>query len=171
MTKDDARKRLVDIAASQVGVREQGGNNRGPMIREYQAATWLDVGPWPWCAAFVDWCVMQWVKVPEVPALLGVANTETWRPRTAGAWDLANWAQKKGLQILPESAAVLAGDLILFDFSHVGIVEIPALASDNLIHTIEGNTNGKGERDSVSGDGVWRKSRQRSLAKQFIRLL
>jgi hypothetical protein len=47
------------------------------------------------------------------------------------------------------------------------------LASRKLA-TIEGNTNGKGERererDSVTGDGVWVKERVPTLAKSYIRI-
>lgn len=38
---------LVQIALAEVGTREEGGNNCGKDIREYQAATWLEPGPWP----------------------------------------------------------------------------------------------------------------------------
>ena len=34
---------------------------------------------------------------------------------------------------------------------------------------IEGNTNGQGARDSVTGDGVWEKTRAKNLVRKFIR--
>jgi hypothetical protein len=58
---------------------------------------------------------------------------------------------------------------VVFDFSHIGIVAEDSERGE--ITAIEGNTNGKGERDSESGDGVWRKYRARSLVKAFIRLV
>lgn len=56
-------------------------------------------------------------------------------------------------------------DIVTFDMSHVGIV-----ANDEgpLIYTIEGNTDGAGSRD---GGGVFAKTRQRSFARKFIRIL
>jgi hypothetical protein len=42
--------------------------------------------------------------------------------------------------------------------------------SGSQIVTIEGNTNGRGDRDSESGDGVWRKTRPKSIARNFIRI-
>lgn len=39
------RTRLVSIAAGQLGVREEHGENRGEQIEEYQRATWLTPGP------------------------------------------------------------------------------------------------------------------------------
>jgi hypothetical protein len=47
-----------------------------------------------------------------------------------------------------------AGDFVVFDFSHIGIVAADQKAVTDNIQTIEGNTNGKGERDGLAGDGV-----------------
>ena len=44
------------------------------------------------------------------------------------------------------------------------------MPSESIVHTIEGNTNGKGERDSLSGDGVWQKGRAMNLIRGVIRL-
>lgn len=162
---------LVDIAVRELGVREQGGNNRGPRIREYQAATWLAPGPWPWCAAFVDWVIREWLKDPEARDWLTLSQEAAgdFRPQTAGAWDLVNWArrQRGRVSILTEEAQAQPGDLIVFDFSHVGLIERDNGTS---FLTIEGNTNQAGARDSESGDGVWRKTRERSLARNLLRI-
>lgn len=151
---------LVQIALAEVGTREEGGNNCGKDIREYQAATWLEPGPWPWCAAFVAWCIKEWLK--------GNPDMSITRCMDASAFGWEKWAKKQGLQILPETAKAKAGDLVIFDFSHIGIVVADQIG--NTIRTCEGNTNGKGERDSASGDGVWLKTRAQSLTKCYIRL-
>lgn len=162
---------IVDIATKEVGIREQGGNNKGPRIREYQAATWLAPAPWPWCAAFVDWCIMDWLKSSLVRDWLKLtdAQADSFRPKTAGAWDLVNWARQNSrrVSILTEDAKALPGDIIVYDFSHVGIVEADG---GKAFSTIEGNTNGAGDRDSTTGDGVWRKVRERSLARNLLRI-
>lgn len=171
----EARKRLMKIVSAEVGTIEHGGNNRGKRVVEYQRATWLKPGPWPWCAAFVCWCILQWLDDEEVCAALGIkyndAAIEKWRPQTAGAFDFERWARSKGLQVLDETAEVRAGDLVVFDFSHIGFVAEDAHTRTLIIHTTEGNTNGKGLRDSLSGDGVWPKDRERQLARTFIRLI
>jgi len=167
----DFKAILVGIAEAEVGVREQGGNNRGGRVRVYQSATWLEPDAWPWCAAFVCWCIKEWIKVPGVLESIGIANGDKWRPKTAGAFDFLRWAKEKDLQILPEGAEVFAGDLVVFDFSHIGIVVEDAAKGSQFIKTVEGNTNGKGDRDSTSGDGVWLKKRPRSLARSFIRIV
>jgi hypothetical protein len=162
---------IVDIASKEIGVREQGGNNKGPRIREYQSATWLAPAAWPWCAAFVDWCVQEWLKSSLVRDWLKFTDeqAEAFRPKTAGAWDLVNWARqnRERVSILTEDAKAYPGDIIVFDFSHVGIIEAD---HGKVFSTIEGNTNNAGARDSETGDGVWRKVRDRSLAKNLLRI-
>ena len=163
--------KLADIALSQVGVREVGGNNRGSKIRLYQTATNLEPGVWAWCAAFVDWCLFEWTKDPAAVFWLDLRKTSilSWRPQTAAAFGLLKWAQDRPhtTTILPETAKPEAGDLVVFDFSHCGIVTGSKGAR---VLTVEGNTNGKGERDSESGDGVWLKSRPLSLVRNYIRI-
>ena len=162
---------IAEIAAREIGVREQGGNNKGPRIREYQSATWLDPAPWPWCAAFVDWVILRWLDGYLVRDYLNLSKEKAaiFRPKTAGAWDLVNWARQKSgrVSILTEDAKAMPGDIVVFDFSHVGIIERD---SGDTFLTIEGNTNGAGDRDSSTGDGVWRKVRQRSLARNLLRI-
>lgn len=163
--------KLLAIAQAEIGSREVGGNNCGPRIREYQAATNLDPAAWPWCAAFVDWCLREWVQDPAVEAWLNLqaSTPEAWRPKTALAYGLTTWARSrpKTTRILTDCDEAQPGDIVTFDFSHVGIV----LEDDGKhLVTVEGNTNGKGERDSQSGDGVWRKIRPKSLARDFIRI-
>lgn len=163
--------KLLAIAQAEIGVREVGGNNCGKRIRDYQSATTLPPGPWPWCAAFVDWCLREWVRGSDVAAWLKlqVSTHEEWRPKTAMAYGLTAWARQraKTTTLLTERDKAQPGDIVTFDFSHVGIVLEDA--GDHLV-TVEGNTNGKGQRDSESGDGVWRKIRPKSLARDFIRI-
>lgn len=163
--------KLSGVAQSQVGVREVGGNNRGKKIRTYQSATALAPDAWPWCAAFVDWCVQQWVSYPESRSWISLKSSTPakWRPTTASAFGLIDWARKRPntVTILPESAKPQAGDIIVFDFSHCGIV---TGASSKFVETVEGNTNGRGDRDSESGDGVWAKKRNISLARCYLRI-
>ena len=169
----DPIKRLLEIATHEVGTHEDGGNNCGPRIVEYQSATWLKPAPWPWCAAFICWILREWLKSPEVLAKLSLRNDkegEKWRPQTAGAFDFERWAKEKGLAVLKQGTMAKAGDLVIFNFSHIGLIVKDQISPDT-IETIEGNTNGGGQRDSNAGDGVWPKRRAASLARSFIRLI
>lgn len=163
--------KLIAVAQYEIGVCEQGGNNRGQRIREYQGATELSPNDWPWCAAFVDFCIREWLRDTEAVKWLNLQSStpEEWRPKTALAYGLTQWAKArpKTTTIYTDRDPAQPGDIVTFDFSHTGIVLEDV--GDHLI-TVEGNTNTKGQRDSESGDGVWRKIRAKSLAKDFIRI-
>ena len=79
---------LAAIAESQVGVQEEGGNNRGRQVQAYQSATSLTGTDWPWCAAFDCWVVWQAILKT------GLTPRDWTRPRTALAWGLESWANK-----------------------------------------------------------------------------
>ena len=162
------RQKLIDIAKREVGVTEVGSNT-GKRIREYQAATTLDGTGWPWCSAFVCWCIREWGKDPEVLAALGKtpAQFEKWRFKSAAAFDAESWGRKNGMEVMEaDSKPILrTGDLVTFDMSHIGLV---ADDRGGKIFTIEGNTGPSGGRD---GDGVWDKVRNFKIARRFIRIL
>ncbi len=160
---------LVEIALAEVGIQESGGNNCGPRVREYQQATWLDPGPWPWCAAFTAWVLRQWLITAAGRAFLGKHTHNSWRCKDASAFGWEKWARSRDLQVLSSAALARSADIAIFDFSHIGIVVEDEVQGDP-IQTVEGNTNGKGERDSQAGDGVWLKSRARGLIRSYIRL-
>ena len=139
-------------------------------IKTYQTATWLQPGPWPWCAAFVAYCVQQWLQVPEnAQACLTPAHptAKAWRCADAKAYGWETWAEKRGLRVFDEDERMLPGDIVTFDFSHIGIVR-----SDrgNIIETIEGNTSPGAKGSQRDGDGVYVRLRQRSLVRKVIRL-
>ena len=52
--------RLLDIVASQYGIREIPGPENNPEIMKYFHETgreWVDSETTAWCDAFVDWCI------------------------------------------------------------------------------------------------------------------
>lgn len=159
---------IADIATSQVGQKEATNHNDGPAVRKFQNATNLDPGGWPWCAAFVCWCIREWLRDPLAVKWLALKHTDPdmWRPVTASAWGFADWSHNRPntTQLLSPDETAKKGDIVMFTFSHVGIV-----VSDNgkTIQTVEGNTNGSGSRE---GDGVYFKTRNKSLVKNFVRI-
>ena len=176
------RDKLIAIAKAEIGVREEGGNNNGPRIREYQSATWLKPGSWPWCAAFCCWLLREWLKIPEVlqkiRETVGGENfdPEKWRCKDASAFGWEKWARDKGLQVLSFDEEPEPGDIVIYDFNgakpgggHIGIVV--ENQPGPFFNIVEGNTNGKGERDSISGDGVWLKTRNKNTVLCFIRII
>lgn len=161
---------LAHIAASQVGVRESS-RNAGDKVRAYQLATTLKPARWAWCAAFVCWCVREWLAIPAAAGWLGLRHRtpDSWRPKTARAFGFRDWARGRPntTKILPPSAPVEAGDLVIYEFSHVGIA-LKDLGSR--IEVVEGNTNNAGSRESLGIDGVFRKVRCRTLVLCLVRI-
>jgi hypothetical protein len=160
----DLAKEIVRIAKAEVGVREVNNTNCGVRVDEYKAATWLNPKKgWPWCAAFVCWVIR------EALVSSGVKQTKTFkRPRTAAAWDFENWslAQDATTWLLkPDNRDIVAGDIVMFNFSHIGIAVSSPDTRDNLI-VVEGNTDEAGSRE---GGGVYLKTRHASKIRSRIR--
>lgn len=136
-----AQQRILEIARSQLGVRETTGHNDGIAVESYLSYTGNQKGQ-AWCASFVSW-------------VFGKAGYK--QPRTG--WSPALFPlNKRKPTAMP---ATVFGIYIkrLKRIAHCGFVEN---VSGNWIITLEGNTNAKGVRE---GDGVYRKIRhQKNIA-------
>ncbi len=144
------RLRAYAVAASQVGVRESGGNNRGTRVTEYIRSNG-GTGPEPWCGDFLAYCFRK------------AGSRRVSRP----------WAAVRLLRGLPgisPTSSPQKGDLVRFNFSHVGMF-VRDLGGGT-IETIEGNTGSSGAvSDSrTGGDGVYRKRRSKSLVDDYLRV-
>ena len=166
------RGKLIDIAMRDVGLKETS-RNHGPAIEKFWPATSYPDGYQnrePYCAAAVCYWVREWLSLPDVQAALGfttVAQAMAWRCRSARAFDWIQWAKEKKLRILSDSPeeTLHTGDIVVYDFSHIGIV---INDSKTRILTIEANT---GPAPGNEGDGIYRKDRPKEVARAFIRLL
>lgn len=158
---------LSDIAARYIGIKETGDNRIGSskeMCEIFEADDLVVNGEtdgYPWCAAFVSLCVQ---KLCRSSILYG----DLIPPRQPSVSRfLINWAKTNNCLIFkPDSDIfkIMKGDIVVFTFSHIGIVESNNGTS---ITTIEGNTNDAGSRE---GTIVARKQRSRSIIKSVIRL-
>jgi len=152
-TKTKTLKAVLDIAISQIGAHEVGGNNEGPKPRAYLAAAHVSV-PAPWCAAFVAWCF----ESAHVDAL--------WAPpNLAYCPSVHAWARALGiLHTKPQ-----VGDVFLYIADgwalHTGFV-VGVRGDGTRFTTVEGNTGGKSEFD---GDVVASKERPVNGAYVFVR--
>lgn len=167
------RAAILAAALPEIGVREEGGNNRGARIEVYQKDTWLPAGDWPWCAAFCAWVLRKALIAAGVPP----AKADAWRCKDASAFGWLTWAKRAGCEILPPTVLPMPGDFVVFDFNgptaagggHIGVVEkdLPGAS----FQAIEGNTGVAGARETTDGtDGVCRKVRGDRLVVNFIRV-
>lgn len=142
------------LAEADRGVREIGGNNRGPDIRRYLAACDPPIHvAAPWCAAFVQWA-------SDVASQgLGALNPLDGVRQEALVESYFDHFAPRG--IVPFEVAE-PGDLVLFRFpngpdrwNHIGILA-RAPDQDGKFWVVEGNTGDASQRD---GDGVYLKPR------------
>ena len=153
--------RAAADALANVGVTEEGGENRGKWVEIYQRATGNKPGD-PWCASFVRY------RFEAAARALGLTLPPA---MPDSGWSPAYWGWAQGAGIwLPVQAAQLephqvrAGDLACFWFAakgriaHIGIVVEPGKTWGAV--TVEGNTGPeRGEEVNREGDGVYRKLR------------
>lgn len=153
-------QRVLDIAATQVGVREHG-RNRGPEVDSYWRDIGLDAGgltlhpvgvPKAWCAAFVSAMVKRAADALGMPAPIHL---------TAGVFTLDERAPPAMRTLHPVAGSIF----IKAGHSHTGLVT--AIDDDGTIKTVEGNTDPDG---SAEGDGVYARTRRRSELMLFIDL-
>lgn len=146
----------MNIAGTQVGVREATGHNDGAAVEKYLASVGLGKG-YSWCMAFVYWCCKQAAATAGVPNPL---------KDTGGVLD--EWNSGRGQHITPDQ--IQAGDIGIMDFGggHGHTFFITGVFPDQgIMHTIEGNTNDNGSPDGI---GVFRRSRKISSIIGAIRV-
>lgn len=157
------REKAVRIALkeAQQGVREQGGANTGPRVKQYQAEDGYepanDTG-YAWCASFVNAC-FAWAGRPLVEL-----------KRSASVGFLLTYARERGWVV----AAPARGDVFCYRAAdgdtwpdHTGFVL--RRNADGSLRTVEGNTSGT---SIAEGDGVYVKDRPRWFADRcsYIRV-
>lgn len=159
------REKLVrtELAATKLGIVEQGGNNHGPWIRKFLAETGLPEG-YPWCAAFQSYEIHSAAgkKLPIESASVA-AIYETGRAN--------GWLVDRPLR----------GDLFCVNWNgpgppyadHVGLV-VKVLSIAGLywvLETVEGNTSSGRAGSQGDGDGVYVRRRVfRKNQVAFVRI-
>lgn len=148
----------LEIAREEVGVREEGGSNRGVRVNQYLQSVGLAPGN-PWCASWVFWCIEQAAgKLVERNPFI----------RTGFCPYISRWANDG--RILKPLPAV--GDVFLlygkdrkgiYRAHHTGFV---IAVGPNRFGTAEGNTNTTG---SPEGIGVFERTRSSAGDYKFVR--
>ena len=133
------RNKIIQIAANEVGYKEQGTN-------QTKYGEWYGMQD-EWCNIFVCWCAAQ-VGISEdiIPKMAYVPSTASWYDSR----DQYKNSKANGGNYIPQ-----AGDIVLFDYNHnttsdhIGFVE---RVEGNTLYTIEGNKNNMVQRCTYSLD-------------------
>ena len=115
------RDEFVEVAQSQLGIRETGVNN--VKYNDWYYGRHVEGSGYAWCDVFVSWCANEiGIMDSLVPKKAYVPYTVDWY-KAKGLYHTGNYTPKKG-------------DLAIFTSQgHIGIVE----SYDGRTHTIEGN--------------------------------
>jgi hypothetical protein len=148
-------QRAMEIATSQIGVRESPTNsNRGPEVESFLAAVGLGPGH-AWCAAFVYWCLKQ------AAAELDMRNSCL---RSGGVLRQWKHAVEEGIPRISATAAkndpslVQPGMVLVIDWgSGLGHTGFLTRVQGGHFETVEGNTDGSRTRE---GGGVYALTRK-----------
>lgn len=130
------RDKFVNVAKSQIGVKETGVNNvkyntwyYGRMVNGTAGTS-----EYAWCVTFICWCAQQ------------VGILKTLIPKHNNVGYIRDWYKDRGLYFLKSSYNPQKGDLIIFrNTSHIGIVE---KIENGRVWTIEGNSKDKVSNNS-----------------------
>lgn len=151
---------IVEIARSQLGVREMGTNRVG-YVDWYLGGPPNDYVPWEWCCIFVIWCANQLGYLDQ-----GIfARTGSCSNMYSFMTETMNYSRISVREAWQGGQEVLPGDILLFysggrTFCHIGIIE--EVGPDcSYIQTIEGNTSGRFDPTSPGGHSIQGVYRQR----------
>jgi hypothetical protein len=162
---------LVYMANMHVGIREQGGNNQGQMVKRFQRAVDGKAHGEPWCMSFVQYLMMT---VDDMYDALMMHTSQHKRQIHSSEHVLSCWNKTPKEQRIfkPE-----AGCLILWSHwrneketssGHVGIISRPDMGG--MVETVEGNTGSDDAEIVREGDGVFLKNRNTNYHYGSMRL-
>ena len=145
ITSKDARSLFIYAAESCVGIKEEGGNNKGLYIVELQKTVDGEAGSEPYCMAAVQTWVAYVEKKLQVTSDLFTSEhcMTTWRKT----------AISKRVNKIPAPGAIIIWQNGSSDSGHTGVM-LEYLG--NKMDSLEANTGSGNMRD---GDGIYLKTR------------
>lgn len=153
MQYDDRVIALINEAMQWVGIREDGGPNRGPAVDSFERAVSPKVVGLPWCLSFIQYCV-------QVVDRNAGDDHKSPLPVTAGCLDLWHRAPLELVMPVPKPGLIVLWQRWTNGHptgsGHAGL--ITHLVDAHTVATIEGNT-GPGPGIVSEGDGVYARVR------------
>jgi hypothetical protein len=157
---------LAWFARQWVGFKEEGGQNKGQVVELFQRAVDGKAQGEPWCAAFLQFCVMRVDDLFEEMTMVSAVRSRLYRSELC--MDLVRYTPEDCRVTEPVPGAVVVWSKLQGGLpsaqGHCGIVHG---IYDGGVVTVEGNT---GMGDQREGDGVSFKRRARGDIPGFVRL-
>ena len=141
---------VLDIARVELGVREDPPESNNVRYNTWYYGREVSGSAYPWCMAFVQWAFDRAGK--PLPY------------KTASCSALLGWYRQNRPECVVKDPR--PGDIILYTFSHTGIVE---QVGTGTVTAIEGNTSAGSSGSQSNGGGVFRRTRNKSLVRAYIR--
>ena len=155
MTK---RECIIKNAEKEVGIREEGGNNKGKRVTEYLLNAGITT-PAPWCSAFVRY-VLDECKIPNKVTAWSASATANNR-----IYDRRYPAKNN---VTPVGGDVFT--LYYPNLKRIGHTGFLTGWGNKWVETIEGNTSQADTRETSTGrDGVFKKKRLKASIYQVSR--
>lgn len=146
---------LQEIYSSYIGVRELTGKNDGPQVEKFLKTVGLGKG-YPWCAAFVKYCLLE-AGVSSAISINGMAlSTENKK----------HFVYRARGQIEPPRTGDV-GTLYYASLKRIGHTFFyDKKVNASVYESVEGNTDDAGSRE---GGGVYRKKRSLNATHSISR--
>lgn len=148
---------LTDIYTAFIGVREATGKNDGPEVEMFLKTVGLGKG-YPWCAAFVKYCLMA-ANIPGAEKINGMALS----------CENKKHVVYRGRQMLEDPEP---GDVFTLWYANLGRIGHTGFhhkqVNSSVYETVEGNTSG-GTVGVREGDGVYKRKRSYNATHSISR--
>jgi len=144
INKEKLLNRFIEVGKSYLGVREEGRNNKGKQVEEFQKAVDGKASGEAWCMAFVQFCLKKLES--EFNFLSPVHNAE----HCLTVWNNTPNYLKSSTPNVGSIAIWRHGDTTN---GHTGIVTGIDM-NKKIFYTVEGNTKGTSDINR-EGDGVY----------------
>ena len=128
--KIDYRKRFIELAYEQIGIKE-GLKPNGSYDNDTKFGRWYGNNGEPWCATFVSWC---WYHA-------GLSNDLLLKYQ--GCSTGKEWCEEQGIFKYKEEYTPTTGDIVFFLSAGAGHTGIVAHCDGEYIYTIEGNRSNR----------------------------
>lgn len=163
-SRENWQQKLIEIAASYVGVQEQGGDNCGLKVEQFQKAVDGKACGEAWCMGFAQFCIK---------ALEAKTQTESQVFKSKSCLEVWNKSPKELRLSQPEPGSLVIWQRETSGRGHVGIIE-KVSRDGKTFSTIEGNIRNP-QNKTRKRDGVYRRKRSiedfgKMRLKGFIRI-